>query len=426
MSRHRRKRWALKCYLAGAINPKELDNAFSQIVREKAGAVVIQGDPFFNQQRYRIAELAAQYRLPLIGPNSEYAEAGILMSYGVNRAANFRRAATFVDKVFKGADPGNLPVEQPTKFELVINKKNCEYPRAHHSAIASDQRRQGNRVNNRRKLVFALGAGAVGVPFTSFSQQQGKVWRVGFLAQRHLDFVDSDFSYGPFRQGMRELGYVEGKNLVMEWRSAEGKSELLPGLAAELVRLNVDALAASGTPATVAAQKATTTIPIIMIAVADPVANGLVKSLARPGGNTTGNSGVFADLGPTLLEILFDMVPKLSSVAILKNPSNPGQDTMLKNIQPAAQKFGVKILPVEARTPQDIEQAFSTMAREKSGAVIVLQNPLFQQQKSQIVKLAAEHRLPTTTMYREYVEAGRFDELWRKPQKHLPARGKLR
>jgi len=261
-------------------------------------------------------------------------------------------------------------------------------------------------VNNRRKLVFALGAGAVGVPFTSFAQQQGKVWRVGFLAQRHLDFVDSDFSYGPFRQGMRELGYVEGKNLVMEWRSAEGKSELLPGLAAELVRLNVDALAASGTPATVAAQKATTTIPIIMIAVADPVANGLVKSLARPGGNTTGNSGVFADLGPTLLEILFDMVPKLSSVAILKNPSNPGQDTMLKNIQPAAQKFGVKILPVEARTPQDIEQAFSTMAREKSGAVIVLQNPLFQQQKSQIVKLAAEHRLPTTTMYREYVEAG--------------------
>ena len=261
-------------------------------------------------------------------------------------------------------------------------------------------------MNNRRKLVFALGAGAVGVPFTSFAQQQGKVWRVGFLAQRHLDFVDSDFSYGPFRQGMRELGYVEGKNLVMEWRSAEGKSELLPGLAAELVRLNVDALAASGTPATVAAQKATTTIPIIMIAVADPVANGLVKSLARPGGNTTGNSGVFADLGPTLLEILFDMVPKLSSVAILKNPSNPGQDTMLKNIQPAAQKFGVKILPVEARTPQDIEQAFSTMAREKSGAVIVLQNPLFQQQKSQIVKLAAEHRLPTTTMYREYVEAG--------------------
>ena len=261
-------------------------------------------------------------------------------------------------------------------------------------------------MNKRRKLVFALGAGAVGVTFTSFSQQQGKVWRVGFLAQRHLDFLDSDFSYGPFRQGMRELGYVEGKNLVMEWRSAEGKSELLPGLAAELVRLNVDALAASGTPATVAAQKATTTIPIIMIAVADPVANGLVKSLARPGGNTTGNSGVFADLGPTLLEILFDMVPKLSSVAILKNPSNPGQDTMLKNIQPAAQKFGVKILPVEARTPQDIEQAFSTMAREKSGAVIVLQNPLFQQQKSQIVKLAAEHRLPTTTMYREYVEAG--------------------
>ena len=259
-------------------------------------------------------------------------------------------------------------------------------------------------MNNRRKIVFALGASALGLPLTAYAQT--KVWRVGFLFQRHLYLNDSDWAYGPFTQGMRELGFVEGKNLVIEWRSAEGKAELLPGLAAELVRLNVDVLAASGTPATVAAQKATTTIPIVMVAVSDPVGDGLIKSLARPGGNTTGTSATFTDLVAKLLEMLFDLVPKLSRVAILMNPSNIGQAAMLKNIQTAAQKFGAKILPVEARTPSEIEQAFSKMVREKAGAAIVLQESLFQQQKSQIVELAAKHRLPTVAMYREYVEAG--------------------
>src|SRR5258706_5079806 len=140
-------------------------------------------------------------------------------------------------------------------------------------------------MNNRRKLVIALGAGALVVPFNAFAQQQGKVWRVGFLASRHLDFVDSDYNYGPFRQGMRELGYVEGKNLVIEWRSAEGKFERLPGLATELVNLKVDVIVTAGGLATSAAQKATTTIPIVMGSVADPVGNGLIKSLARPAGN---------------------------------------------------------------------------------------------------------------------------------------------
>ena len=128
----------------------------------------------------------------------------------------------------------------------------------------------------RRRVVIALGAGAFASPLASLAQQPGKVWRIGFLAQRHLEFVDSDVNYGPFVQGMRELGYVVGKNLVIEWRSAEGKFERLPDLAADLVRLKPDVLAASGTPASVAAQKATTTIPIVMIGPGDPVGSGLV------------------------------------------------------------------------------------------------------------------------------------------------------
>ena len=257
----------------------------------------------------------------------------------------------------------------------------------------------------RRKFVLALGAGAL-APLATFAQQPGKVWRVGFLSQRHVEFVDSDHYYGPFTQGMRELGYVEGKNLVIEWRSAEGKSERLPELAAELVRLKVDLLATAGTPATLAAQKATATIPIVMINVGDPVGSGLVKSLARPGGNSTGLSSMNAELAPKLLEMLRGMVPKVTRVAVLVNPSNTAVTILLKNIQAAAQRVGVKIQPVEASTPQEIANGFAVMARQNAGALIVLRDAFFSQQKNQIVELAAKQRLPSIGGYGGYVEAG--------------------
>ena len=145
-----------------------------------------------------------------------------------------------------------------------------------------------------------------------------------------MELADSDYYYGPFMQGMRELGYIEGKNLVMEWRSAEGKSERLPALAADLVQLKVDVMATAGTPATQAAQKASSTIPIVMITVANPLGDGLVKTLARPGGNSTGLANLATDLGPKLLEMLRGMVPKLSRVAVLINPGNSSITALLK------------------------------------------------------------------------------------------------
>ena len=258
---------------------------------------------------------------------------------------------------------------------------------------------------SRRRVVFALGASALAAPFASFAQQR-KVWRVGFLAQGRVEFVDSDYMYGPFTQGMRELGYVVGKNLVIEWRSAEGRAERLPELAAELVRLKVDVLATLGTPAALAAQKATTAIPIVMITVGNPVGSGLVKSLARPGGNSTALSSMSAELAPKLLEMLRSMVPKVTRVAVLVNPANPVNTSWLKNVQAAAQKIGVQIQPVEASTPQEIANGFAAMTRQNAEALIVLLEPLFQQQKNQIVELAAKQRLPSMGAYGEYVEAG--------------------
>jgi putative ABC transport system substrate-binding protein len=260
-------------------------------------------------------------------------------------------------------------------------------------------------VNNRRKLLVALGAGALAAPFASFGQQQGKVWRVGFLAPRRPDSPATDV-YAGFQRGMRELGYIEGKNLVIEWRYADGALDRLPKLAAELVQLKVDVIVTSGTPAAIAVQKATAAIPVIMGMAPDPVGDGLVKSLARPGGNITGLSTVTADASPKRLELLLDMVPRLSRVAVMMNPGNSTHRRILQSIQAAAQKAGVKVLPVEVRTAQEIDSAFSVMAREKVGAVILTTGGLLNQLEVRVAELMAKSRLPSIADRSEYAEAG--------------------
>jgi len=261
-------------------------------------------------------------------------------------------------------------------------------------------------MRTRRQVLIALGAGALAAPLASFAQQQTKVWRIGFLsARRRPASLDADY-YGVLPRSMRELGYVEGKNLVIDWRFADGDYERLPGLAAELVKLKVDVIVAAGSPATVPAQKATTTIPIVMVTSIDPVAAGLVKSLARPGGNLTGISSLGGDISPKHLEILLTILPRLSRVAVLVNPANPNHAAMLKNVQTAAQKVNVSVLPLEARTPQEIERAFTRMARENIRATIVELDSLFIQQRRQLAELAMKNRISSIATFREYVEDG--------------------
>ena len=255
----------------------------------------------------------------------------------------------------------------------------------------------------RRELLVSLVAVALAAPRGSLGQPQTKVWRIGFLSARSRPAsLDADF-YGGFPRGMRDLGYVEGKNVVFEWRFADGEAGNLAGMAAELVRLNVDVIVTAGTSATRAAQKATATTPIVMGASADPVGSGLVASLARPGGNITGLSNLSGDLRPKHLEMLLAVAPRLSRVAVLTGPAD---QTTISELEAAAQKTNIRILPAEVRTPPEIEIAFSRMARENAGAVIVSLNPLFVQQRRRIAELAAKNRLPSISPNREYAEAG--------------------
>ncbi len=236
------------------------------------------------------------------------------------------------------------------------------------------------------------------------------MWRVGFLTQRRRpDSIDGDF-IGAFPREMRELGYVEGKNLVIEWRF-DDRSERLPELAAELVRLKLDVIVSGSSQAISALQKATTTIPIVMATSGDPIGSGFVKSLAaRPGGNITGFSNRTSDIGTKQLELLLGMVPKLSRVAVLVNPVNPALGTFLKNVQSAAQGSSVKVLPVEARTAQEIENAFRVMAQEKAEAVIVATDALLIQHYRKIAELAATNRLPSSSTIRGICRGRRSDE----------------
>ena len=258
---------------------------------------------------------------------------------------------------------------------------------------------------DRRTFIGGAAGGLLAVPLASFAQKQDQVRRRGYLIARRLAPGDTNYDRA-FPEGMRELGYVEGKNLVIEWRYADGKFERLPELAAELVQLKVDVIVTAGTAATSAAQKATTTVPIVMGTTNDAVISGFVKSLALPGGNITGISNLTVDLSAKDLEILLSVEPKLSRVAVLVNPGNSAHAPIVKTVQAAALKPNVKILPLEARTTKEIENGFSTVAQQNAGAVLVALDAFLIQQGRQIAELAIKYRMPSVFAVREHVEVG--------------------
>jgi len=209
-----------------------------------------------------------------------------------------------------------------------------------------------------------------------------------------------------FRQGLREFGYVEGQNIAIESRWTEGKDDRLPALAADLVRSKVDVIVAETGAATRAAQQATRTIPIIMSLVNDPVGSGLVASLARPGGNVTGLTIMSPDLVGKQLELLKEVVPRVSLVALLRHPDNPASAAQLREAEAAAQALGVRLQTLAARSPEEIDGAFAAMTKERAGALLVIPDALFWNLRRQIAELAVKRRLPSIRMGEGYPEAG--------------------
>jgi putative ABC transport system substrate-binding protein len=243
---------------------------------------------------------------------------------------------------------------------------------------------------------------AVGV--IAEAQQPKKLPQIGHLTPVSLSAMAS--RYEAFRQGLRELSYVEGKNIVIDWRSGDGKLDRLPALAAGLVRLKVDVIVTAGPAATRAAKEATSTIPIVMAQDPDPVGNGFVASLARPGGNITGLSTLAPELSGKRVEILREVVPKLSRVAVLGTSTDPGYAQVIRELELAAKAFGVKLQYLDVLDSKELETAFRVASKGGADGVLVLTSPVFTSQQRQLAEIAVKNHLPTIFSDARYVEAG--------------------
>jgi len=260
-------------------------------------------------------------------------------------------------------------------------------------------------IDTRLTLVVTIALALLAAPLAADAQQAGKMYRLGVLETTSPALNAANFD--AFRQGLRELGYVEGKNVIIEYRSTDGRPERFPNLAIELVRLKVDLILTRGTPAALAAKKATGTIPVVMAASGDPVGTGLVTSLARPGGNVTGLSAVVLDLMGKRLELLTQVVPAVSRIAAILNMSNPlAIVSEWKELEISAPRLGVHLQLLDVRTPEDLGRAFDTGIRQHVGALVVGIDALTQMHRRVIVDLAAKHRLPAIYASREFVDVG--------------------
>jgi putative ABC transport system substrate-binding protein len=252
----------------------------------------------------------------------------------------------------------------------------------------------------RRDFIAFFGSLLAAWPLAAHAQQSGKIWRIGFMAHRYEKFYD------PLFQGLRELGYVEGQNLIVERRYAEGHVERFKEIAAELVRLKVDIIIVVTTPAAFAARNETKTIPIVHPAAIDPVGTGLIASLAHPGGNITGLAVLNAETSAKRLELLREVVPALSRGAVLWNAANPANGLAWKETENAGRALGVTLQSVEVREPKDFEGAFATMSQQRPDILLVLQDALTLEYRKEIIGFALREQVPSMYVGKEWVEEG--------------------
>jgi len=256
----------------------------------------------------------------------------------------------------------------------------------------------------RRAFVTVVGMSLLAAPLRLAAQSAQRVPHVGYL----FSFIPAEgrHLWEACRQGLRELGYVEGQNIVLEPRWADGRHERLPELAAELVRLKVDVIVSAATPASRAAKAATSSIPIVIVGIGEPVKMGLIATLARPGGNITGVSLLTAELSGKRLDLLAQVVRSMPRVAIFMNSDNPIHGLFLEETRIAAQELGAQLQPLEARNPNEIEVGFDTAVRERAAGLVVFDDPVLWSHRKRIVALAAQRRLPAVYGYRDFADDG--------------------
>ena len=343
-----------------------------------------------------------RYSLPAIYDTREYAVAGGLMSYGSSIPDAYRLMGIYVAKILKGAKPADLPVEQPTKFELVINLKTAKALGLERTGQIARARRRGDRMR-RREFITLLGGAAAVWPLAAHAQQPGMP-AIGVLnstspvARAHL--VDA------FRQGVFETGYVQDQNVAMEYRWAQDQYDRLPDLLADLIRRKVAVIAATDPPSALAAKAANTNIPIVFATGGDPVKDGLVASLNRPGGNITGVSFMVMELGAKRLGLMHELLPQAVRLAVLVDPNFPITELFVSNMRAAASTIGKQIDVLNASTVREINSVFAGLVQKPVDALMFGPSAFFNNHRVKLVTLATHHRVPAIYTLREFVTTG--------------------
>ena len=368
---------------------------------QDADAYFFTPDAMVASQSQFIVDTAAGKKLPTMFHDPSLVAQGALVSYGVSYHEVGRLSAKYVQQVLTGTRPENLPVESFSRLALVVNLKTARelgitIPQA--VLLCADE----VLVMDRRAFIGAFAGGLVIARSVAEAQPTAKVYRIGFLS-----LLPAETGAAPFRalsEGLRDLGYMEGRNIIFERRYADGRLERLPDLAAELVRLRVDVIVATTNPSIAAAKRATATIPIVMTNATDPVGAGFIANLARPGGNIT---GVTVDASPEIfgknLGLLTDVVPRLSRVGVFRQAES---GTGFAELEAAARKLNVALEVVGIRSPNDIDGAFAALTGKRIGAVIFVGGALIYMRRQQVADLALKYRLPAIHLLKEYAQAG--------------------
>ena len=382
----------------------ELQRAVASFLHGPNDGLIVLGGPRSNAQRDLIAAMIAGHRIPAVYAARYFVTAGGLISYGPDFVDQYRRAAGYVDRILKGEKPADLPVQAPTKYELVINLKTAKALGLEVPAIAARPRRRGDRMK-RREFITLLGGAAAAWPLAAGAEQVERVRRIGVLMSVAADGPEGQARLAAFLEGLQQLGWADGGNVRIDYRWGAGDAERSRKYAAELVKLSPDVILASGDPV-MALQQATRTVPIVFTIIADPVGAGLVEGLARPGGNSTGFMSYEHGFGAKWLELLKEIAPSVKRAAVLRNADESAGIAQFAGIQGVAPALGIELNPIGVRDASEIERAISAFARYPNGGLIVTGSAPAAIHRDLIVTLAARHKLPAVYYGRFIVAAG--------------------
>ena len=436
--------FSMRLFAAPVRTPSEIEQAMVNESREPDSSLIVLPDSYTVSHRATVVALAARFRLPAVYAFQIQAVDGGLVSYGPETSDLYRRATSYIDRILRGANPADMPVQHPTKYEMVINLKTAKalgievpsffqqradevielglpFAAVHMATIgtkrtsAPSQRVSLSRAMpclwlgvdmKRREFITLLSGTAATWPLVARAQQSERTRRIGILHDYAAADPEGRLQIAAFREELRKLGWAEGRNVTIDVQSGAADVDLIRTYAKELVAKEPDVVLGVGGSIVAALQRATRTLPIVFVNVTDPVGGGLVASLARPGGNATGFTQFEFGISAKWLELLKEVAPGIMQVAVIRDPTARSGGGQLGAIQAVAPSFGVNVRPIDAGDAEAIQRDLAALSRETKTGLVVTSSRLARLHRELILSVAARHRVPAVYAFRVFIDDG--------------------